>query len=70
MLLIHRHVAEGHLTASPDLELTVPRFERVVAPVLHRHPDLKEGEELRIGFNSVKPPELPEEGGVRLSMRI
>ena len=49
MLLIHRHASEGNLTASPDLELTVPRFERVVAPLLLRLPDLKEGEELRDG---------------------
>ncbi len=61
MLLIHRHASEGHLTASPDLELTVPRFERVVAPVLHRLPDLKEGEELHIGYDGVEPPELPVE---------
>ena len=39
----------------------MPRFERVVAPVLHRHLDLKDGEELHIGFDDVKPPELPEE---------
>lgn len=38
----------------------MPRFERVVAPVLHRLPDLKEGEELHIGFDGVEPPELPE----------